>query len=43
MRQRKQREVAKDNEFYMQLLQQALPAEEAACSDYDYIYSTYMC
>ncbi|XP_020802269.1 macoilin isoform X1 [Drosophila serrata] len=29
MRQRKQREVAKDNEFYMQLLQQALPAEEA--------------
>ncbi|XP_034480180.1 macoilin isoform X2 [Drosophila innubila] len=29
MRQRKQREVAKENEFYMQLLQQALPAEEA--------------
>lgn len=28
MRQRKQREVAKENEFYMQLLQQALPAEE---------------
>ncbi|XP_023037601.1 macoilin isoform X2 [Drosophila willistoni] len=30
MRQRKQREVAKENEFYMQLLQQALPAEEAS-------------
>ncbi|KAI9576751.1 hypothetical protein GQX74_010733 [Glossina fuscipes] len=28
MRQRKQREVAKENEFYMQLLQQALPQEE---------------
>ncbi|XP_067626671.1 macoilin-2 isoform X2 [Eurosta solidaginis] len=30
MRQRKQREVAKENEFYMQLLQQALPPEETA-------------
>lgn len=29
MRQRKQREVAKENEFYMQLLQQALPQDEA--------------
>lgn len=27
MRQRKQRDVAKENEFYMQLLQQALPVE----------------
>lgn len=27
MRQRKQRDVAKENEFYMQLLQQALPLE----------------
>ncbi|GAB0093983.1 Macoilin [Sergentomyia squamirostris] len=30
IRQRKQREVAKENEFYMQLLQQALPPEEPA-------------
>ncbi|XP_037041722.1 macoilin-2 isoform X2 [Bradysia coprophila] len=30
IRQRKQREVAKENEFYMQLLQQALPQEDAA-------------
>lgn len=29
IRQRKQREVAKENEFYMQLLQQALPQEDA--------------
>lgn len=28
IRQRKQKEVAKENEFYMQLLQQALPQEE---------------
>lgn len=28
IRQRKQREVAKENEFYMQLLQQALPQDE---------------
>lgn len=28
IRQRKQREVAKENEFYMQLLQQALPKDE---------------
>jgi len=28
MRQRKQRDVAKENEFYMQLLQQALPIEQ---------------
>nr|CAD7256887.1 unnamed protein product [Timema shepardi] len=28
MRQRKQQEVAKENEFYMQLLQQALPLEQ---------------
>ncbi|XP_075237641.1 macoilin [Lycorma delicatula] len=28
MRQRKQRDVAKENEFYMQLLQQALPLEQ---------------
>lgn len=30
MRQRKQRDVAKENEFYMQLLQQALPLESQA-------------
>ncbi|KAJ6647193.1 Macoilin-2 [Pseudolycoriella hygida] len=30
IRQRKQREVAKENQFYMQLLQQALPQEEAS-------------
>lgn len=30
IRQRKQREVAKENEFYMQLLQQALPQEDSA-------------
>lgn len=30
MRQRKQRDVAKENEFYMQLMQQALPVTEAA-------------
>lgn len=29
IRQRKQREVAKENEFYMQLLQQALPKDES--------------
>lgn len=28
MRQRKQREVSKENDFYLQLLQQALPAEQ---------------
>ena len=28
MRLRKQKEVQKENEFYMQLLQQALPAEQ---------------
>ncbi|KAM7343944.1 macoilin isoform 2-T3 [Cochliomyia hominivorax] len=33
MRQRKQREVSKENEFYMQLLQQALPQEEPATSE----------
>lgn len=32
IRQRKQREVAKENEFYMQLLQQALPQEDSASS-----------
>lgn len=32
LRQRKQREVAKENEFYMQLLQQALPLEQAQIS-----------
>lgn len=30
MRQRKQRDVAKENEFYMQLLQQALPVESSS-------------
>lgn len=30
MRQRKQRDVAKENEFYLQLMQQALPADTAA-------------
>lgn len=30
MRQRKQRDVAKENEFYLQLMQQALPAETTA-------------
>lgn len=30
IRQRKQRDVAKENEFYMQLLQQALPKDESA-------------
>lgn len=33
IRQRKQREVAKENEFYMQLLQQALPQEEMEKSE----------
>lgn len=33
IRQRKQKEVAKENEFYMQLLQQALPQEEADKTD----------
>lgn len=33
MRQRKQREVSKENEFYMQLLQQALPQEEPSSSE----------
>ncbi|CAB3379015.1 Hypothetical predicted protein [Cloeon dipterum] len=40
MRQRKQREVSKENDFYLQLLQQALPVEqtpqpqvETACSE----------
>lgn len=28
--QRRQRDVAKENEFYLQLLQQALPAEQQA-------------
>jgi hypothetical protein len=32
IRQRKQREVAKENEFYMQLLQQALPQDEPAAT-----------
>ncbi|XP_070567416.1 macoilin-like [Ptychodera flava] len=32
MRLRKQKEVAKDNEFYMQLLQQALPPEQQTLS-----------
>lgn len=32
IRQRKQREVAKDNDFYMQLLQEALPKDESAVS-----------
>ncbi|XP_008555563.1 macoilin-1 isoform X1 [Microplitis demolitor] len=32
MRQRKQKDVAKENEFYIQLLQQALPAEQQAVS-----------
>ncbi|XP_055594912.1 macoilin [Uranotaenia lowii] len=32
IRQRKQREVAKDNDFYMQLLQEALPKEESAAT-----------
>lgn len=31
MRQRRQRDVAKENEFYMQLMQQALPAETSIC------------
>ncbi|KAJ8680515.1 hypothetical protein QAD02_016302 [Eretmocerus hayati] len=30
MRQKKQKDVAKENEFYLQLLQQALPAEQQA-------------
>uniref|UniRef100_A0A2M4A9E4 Putative macoilin-2 n=1 Tax=Anopheles triannulatus TaxID=58253 RepID=A0A2M4A9E4_9DIPT len=33
IRQRKQREVAKDNDFYMQLLQEALPKEESTVLD----------
>ncbi|XP_011633874.1 macoilin-1 isoform X3 [Pogonomyrmex barbatus] len=32
MRQRKQKDVAKENEFYLQLLQQALPLEQQAMS-----------
>lgn len=28
IRQKKQKEVAKENEFYMQLIQQALPIQE---------------
>lgn len=32
IRQRKQREVAKDNDFYMQLLQEALPKDETAAA-----------
>ncbi|KAG7209041.1 hypothetical protein KM043_015201 [Ampulex compressa] len=32
MRQRKQKDVAKENEFYLQLLQQALPLEQQAAS-----------
>ncbi|XP_055625848.1 macoilin [Toxorhynchites rutilus septentrionalis] len=32
IRQRKQREVAKDNDFYMQLLQEALPKDESAAN-----------
>lgn len=28
MRQRKQKEVSKENDFYMQLLQQALPVQQ---------------
>lgn len=31
MRQKKQKDVAKENEFYMQLLQQALPVEPPNC------------
>ncbi|XP_052869380.1 macoilin-1-like [Anopheles cruzii] len=33
IRQRKQREVAKDNDFYMQLLQEALPKDESTLLD----------
>ncbi|XP_035793522.1 macoilin-1-like isoform X1 [Anopheles albimanus] len=33
IRQRKQREVAKDNDFYMQLLQEALPKDESTVLD----------
>ncbi|XP_012275479.1 macoilin-1 isoform X2 [Orussus abietinus] len=32
MRQRKQKDVAKENEFYLQLLQQALPVEQQAAT-----------
>ena len=32
MRLRKQKEVQKENEFYMQLLQQALPPEQQAAN-----------
>ncbi|XP_065080329.1 macoilin [Ochlerotatus camptorhynchus] len=35
IRQRKQREVAKDNDFYMQLLQEALPKDESPVSGGD--------
>ncbi|EDS26059.1 conserved hypothetical protein [Culex quinquefasciatus] len=35
IRQRKQREVAKDNDFYMQLLQEALPKDESAANGGD--------
>lgn len=35
IRQRKQREVAKDNDFYMQLLQEALPKDESTVSSGD--------
>lgn len=33
MRQRKQRDVAKENEFYLQLMQQALPADTTATTE----------
>lgn len=33
MRQRKQKDVAKENEFYVQLLQQALPVEQQQTSN----------
>lgn len=40
IRQRKQREVAKDNDFYMQLLQEALPKDESAANGGDSQSST---
>lgn len=35
MRQRKQRDVAKENEFYLQLMQQALPADTTTTTTAD--------
>lgn len=40
IRQRKQREVAKDNDFYMQLLQEALPKDESTANGADSQSST---